>query len=302
MELLDSADRIEKDEKLILWQLIFLYLGRYDLVDHIYDFFNKSLERNLQRELAYIYILNFIKKFRIVGVYDIVLIFKIIELCDKYIYTDTGKLNESINNYKFIQIENKLYIILNTENQDTYVSLSKEIDADMEVTKIDLRFFHLKATLINRFIHDYGSIYRSIAQKIENEFKLIFIPIVSHFDKDYKISISSDLAYFLSLNKSKANYQDNLEIALAMMNELRTSVDNDPSIEPYWGYIRNYQYGYILLQSHFKLEGEARLENIIKAKKNFELSLKELPSMAENLRTIVIEKIELCNRFIEVLK
>jgi hypothetical protein len=302
VELLDRADRIERDEKLILWQLIFLYLGRHDLVDHIYDFFSKSLENNLQRELTYIYILNFIKKFRVRGIYDIVLIFKIIKLCDKYIYYNTENINGPPNNYEFIKIENRLYIIRDIRNGDTYVSLSKEIDADTEIRKIDIRFFHLKATLINRFIHDYGSIYKSIAHKIENEFRLIFIPIASHLDNEYKISILSDLAYYLALNKDGTNYQNNLEIALAMMKELRTSVDSDPRNEPYWGYIRSYQYGYILLQSHFKLNDEARLGNIFEAKKNFELSLEELPSMAKNLRTIVLKKIELCNRLIEVLK
>lgn len=47
VELLDVADSIANDEKLIIWQMVFLYLGRYDLVDHIYDLFGNSLDKSL---------------------------------------------------------------------------------------------------------------------------------------------------------------------------------------------------------------------------------------------------------------
>lgn len=303
IELLDCADSIKDNEKLILWQLIFLYIGRYDLVDHLYDVFHNSVEDDILTEITYLYVVSFIKKFRAIGVYDVVLLFKMVKLCDKYIYREDGNINESIDLYDILPVEDKIHILKHKQKETIYISTLKEIHPGIKTKQVDIRFFHLKATLINRFIHDYGSIYPDMINKIINEYRLIFVPIVNHFDDEYKIAILSDLAYFSVLNTSDKDYATKLERALIKMRDLRTSIDlNSEGKEHYWGYVRSYQYGYINLKYHFGSNEETKLRYVQESKKFFELSLKELPEIAQHLRKIVQGKIELCNGLIEVLK
>jgi len=302
INLLDLAENIDgDDEKVLILQFCFLYINRYDLVDHIYDLFCNFVNDSIKREMSYIYIIGFIKKFRVVKIKDSKYYLDMANLCDKYIYLSNEKITKDLKSYDFHKCE-EYYIIRDKDTKSIFISKSKEIHSDMIITPIDIRFFHLKTTIINRFIHDFELIELEQIQNMISEYEPIFIPLVTYFSEDYKIAIKTAYAYFLSLCTGMQNYKLNLEKALDIMDELYSAYVQTPDkYGPYWGYVRHYQYGYINYKYSSKCDPARRLNFVKKAKNFFELSAKELPSLAVDLHRLIADRINLCDEQIRCL-
>ena len=295
-----SEEIIDENERLLAWQFCFLYIGRYDLVDHIYDLFNKYVSDSLKREMTYIYIVSFIRKFRAIEISDADYFLNMLKLCDKYIYSSyifTG----NINSYEIEICKDKCFLKDNVSG-NILVSNLINIEQGMAFNLVDIRFFHLKSTIINRFMLDFGMIDQKQIQDMITEYESVFIPIVYLFENDYKIAVLSSYAYLLSLFTETIDYKENIEKALSIIIKLRAFVDKDMNNrEPFWGYVRNFQSGYIHYKYSFKCENEDKLYFIQKAKYFYELSSRELPILAENLQKLIYSKIALCDIQIKVL-
>ena len=86
------------------------------------------------------------------------------------------------------------------------------------------------------------------------------------------------------------------------MDELYSAYVQTPDkYGPYWGYVRHYQYGYINYKYSSKCDPARRLNFVKKAKNFFELSAKELPSLAVDLHRLIADRINLCDEQIRCL-
>ena len=301
IRLINLSEDEEYDSRLLLMQFCFLYIGRYDLVDHIYDLFNRHVSEPLKREMSYIYLVSFIRKFRAIKIGDANYFMNMAKLCESYIYSSEKTLSKNINCYDIICNENNC-ILRDKDNREILVIKSPEVNPDMKVNSIDIRFFHLQTTIINRFILDFELLDQKLIQNMIETYDYIFIPIVQSFEEDYKIAILGSYAYLLSLYAETPDYKSNLENALKIMAELRESVDkNSPRLEPYWGYVRNFQCGYIHYKYSLKCGYDDKLNYLQKAKDFYERSSQQLPILAENLHDLLDSKIALCDVQIKVL-
>jgi hypothetical protein len=295
-ELIKYQRKIIGDDKLLILQFCFLYIGRYDLVDHIYDLFNNHVEDRLKKEMSYIYLVSFIRKFRAIEISDPNYFLIMAKLCDGYIYASDEKLLKELNSYEIKNYQNKCFL-KDKVNGEIFVSKSMTVNVDTIVNSIDIRFFHLKSTILNRFILDFELLEQKQILALLSEYDLTFIPIVNFFEEDYKIAILSSYSYLLSLYRDAPNYKENLEKALSIMTNLYTSVQNDVIKKaPFWGYVRNFQYGFILYKYSFKCSTEEKSNYVQKARNFYELSSRQLPELALNLHKMINAKIALCDQ------
>lgn len=314
----ETASNVEGDEKYILWFMIFLCLGRHDLIDYWYTHFvyERNTSHQAKRELSYIYAINFIKEMRKFGKKSKKDYEDLIALCDQFAESvNTLQIECDINctnlnqimaqletqgilrplDIECIKLECGYLAISGIVSNVQYIYIIKKAKNKITITRCDLRFIHLRNAIYNRYLLDYKNFDGSNFLDLQYKFKDIYIPISKKFQPEYSIAIIADYSYLLALNENSRDFENNLLEAKKMMLEIEKD-----SLSPYWNYSKYFILGYIFYELAYRFSPSKTKENARKARNYFHKSMKELPFVAKNLSKMLLDKIELCDDILEI--
>lgn len=311
-DLSNRANDLIGDEKYILQQLIFLSLGQYDLLEMWHDqFFKKVIDEHVERELAYLFAINFIRIFRNSGPQSRYKYKKVIEICEAHSEVIRGHIsfnNSDSKEEKLKFIESKLRkLVIFTSNELRLIQLTDGIlilgiagrekklyyikfnsNNRSEIVELDLRFEHLKSVVFNRFLRDHHELDRDQLEAIKQRLKKVLIPIAKNSDSDFEFALEADYAYLLALDEVHENYTKNVMESLEIMMGIEKYSD-----DPLWSYSNYYILGYVYYKAA-GVDSKNKDTYSMKALIALKNSLNELPNMASNLRGMVLELMEKC--------
>lgn len=305
------ANDITNNEKYILQQLVFMYIGRNDLVDQIYDIFSSNSLDNERVEFSYLYAINFVRKMRKFEISNPEAYLDIIEICDRYCEISLGNTEKLLDfNDKSIEIEYKPNYLISSEDKERMlisenelalcdkasnsqmIYMIKKVENHIEIKMLDLRFVHLKSLIFNRYIHDFGCLTNENITDSKKKLENIYLPLAKNFDHDYYVAIAADYAYLLALDESDLNYSNNLSLARDIMANLKIYSSSQKDI--YWDYVRNYIFGYIYYKLSNCGRDNSKRDEIELAKSYFIKSLNEIPKQAKYLIKVVTDLVKRC--------
>lgn len=307
------ADELKSNEKYIIWQLIFLYICRYDLVDDIYNIYFESSNNQEKREFSYLYAHNFIRKMRKSEISDPDKFLQVISVCEEYGELNVENLEKDIDldlvsqdcidveieyeknyiklssNMEKIRLDTNNLILYNKNSKLKDIYILRKDNRKLDILYFDFRFIHIKCMIFNRYIHDFGCLSPHNMFIQMRKFEDIYIPLVKNVDTDFYVAIIADYAYLLTLYECSPNYRDNLDRALKIMLDLKEYSSKQGDI--YWGFVRDYILGMIYFKlSYISQDNEATSNACF----YFEKSQNDIPEDAKYLKQIVYEKILKC--------
>lgn len=290
-ELSIRAEAIEGSERYLIWQFIYIYIGRYDLADNIYNLFYEKASEDIRHEFSYLHAINFIRKMRTIGFDEKDDYEKILSICYKNAFkkepdANIGDFIKFIKGEQLLELKGGLKAILKTEKSQKNIYIINNTD----ISLIDIRFVHFGSIILNRFIHDFGSLKEQLMTRQKECFQNIYIPLVKAFVPELEIGILSSYAFFLSLDRFGKNYLENLSQALRLMQNLK--IESKKSDDIYWDYVKNYIMGYI----HYRLAFHSFKDKQINVEcgiSYFEQALKELQDSSISLKSLVTSKINM---------
>jgi hypothetical protein len=303
-KLYSRADDLVGNEKYILWQLVFLYIGRNDLVDQIYDLFSNLGSDEEKAEFSYLYAINFIRKMRKLNISESEGYLHIVNICDKYCEHYIGATENSTDltnpliemeykkNYmfssrdmtRFYLNENEL-ALFDDKSDSSKIYVIKKTKNILELKYIDMRFVHLRSIIFNRYLHDFGCLNYGNLLTSKRKLETIYIPLAKNLDKMYYVAIMADYAYLLSLDISNPKYSESLLHAKDIMIDLKNFSLSENDI--FWDYVRNYIFGYIYYKLSDCCKDKLRIDESKKARFYFEEALSQIPNQAKYLIEVV---------------
>lgn len=190
------------------------------------------------------------------------------------------------NEKKVIKLHSRVIALFGDVSENRKIYIFEDIGTCLKFYAIDIRFVHLEAMIMNRYIKDFGNVKSESIMRRKYELKSIYIPIVKLIETEFEMGIISDYAYLLALDGEDKNYEMNLEEGLKCMKCLESKSDS-----PYWNYVKIYILGFIHYRKSILSQGINKKENAVLAQAYFQRAFLEIQPMATYLREYILDLI-----------